>query len=237
KAAVADLVFTKDVDRLLQNGSMTIPAISPYPISVAQGRHITLESPYDIIVAGLSNFSGNVNIDSDISQWIISEFSPDASSPTLVSMRTDGPNDDYYIFSMDSWQTTEQVLMAKESFRTHLAARYPSLSEPQLLLTFNSSSAPIRSAPAQVIDSHAQKLSSQLNTLTTRIESMEKKHDAHSVIIQSVNRQLEDMSTSVKELSTSVTATSHQVSLMQQQSAIQQQRSFLQIAITERRTM
>ncbi|KAK1234534.1 hypothetical protein PQX77_002257 [Marasmius sp. AFHP31] len=65
-SAMAELAFPADVDRILELGLVTIPAISPYALSVFPACHIELHSPYDIIITSLNMYSGNVMIDGDL---------------------------------------------------------------------------------------------------------------------------------------------------------------------------
>uniref|UniRef100_A0A0W0FHX6 Uncharacterized protein n=1 Tax=Moniliophthora roreri TaxID=221103 RepID=A0A0W0FHX6_MONRR len=151
----------------------------------------------------------------------------------LVTEQYEGYNDDYYIFSMDCWATTQQVLCAAESFHDHLTNTRPGLTFPQLLFTFNSSLGPPRQNVGQVIDHNADKLSNVTLEMSKHLESVEKKTSAQGDAINLIGCKLQTVSDDIKQLSGMVLSSTHQISLMQQQAAINQQQASLNIYLMD----
>ena len=133
---LVDVTFadTNSVDAVLATNYYNVPSLSKEGMHVSAPKFIPIENPFELCIGGLIEYEG---LHETIEKWLYHKYTDEASKVTRVYDTRISADRDYFIFTMDSWDSTILVLKDTEAFRTYFA-RFPLLTEPKLLFELNS---------------------------------------------------------------------------------------------------
>ncbi|KAJ7637443.1 hypothetical protein B0H17DRAFT_1217099 [Mycena rosella] len=145
RSAFAFLIMAipADVDVLVSQRTLTIPAISTCALNIYRACQIEVESTYEIAVAGFT------------------------STRTLALLKTATVERDFRFYTMRDGAATDKVLASANNFNKNFHIYH--LATPQLLFSLNTSAA-YRVDPHAVITAGADKVNDTISNLTRRIE-------------------------------------------------------------------
>ena len=129
------LANTHSVDVILAASYYVVPSLSKEGMHVSPPRYIPVDNPFELCVGGLNEYEG---LHDTIEKWLYHVyFYDDPAKPTRVFDTRMSSDRDYFIFTMDSWESTLLVLKNIDGFRTYFT-NTPLLTEPKLLFELNS---------------------------------------------------------------------------------------------------
>ena len=107
---LVDITFadTASVDAILESMHYVVPTLSKDGMQVSPPKYIPVNYPFELCIGGLNDYEG---LDDTIEKWIRHKYKRDdaARSSRLVASRN-SLDRDYYIFAMDSWESTMLVI-------------------------------------------------------------------------------------------------------------------------------
>lgn len=130
------LADTNSVDTILASDYYHIPSLSKEGLHVSAPKYIAVKNPFELCIGGLNEYEGLHVV---IEKWLYHVYTHDnpARSTRVFDSRVSS-DQDYFIFTMDSWESTLIVLKDTDAFRTYFA-HSPLLTDPKLLFELNSS--------------------------------------------------------------------------------------------------
>lgn len=126
---------THSVDTILASRYYLIPTLSRESMHVSPLKSIPINNPFELCIGGLNKYEGLHDI---IEEWLYQKYTYDDIAKTTRVFDTRISSDhDYFIFAMDSWESTVLVLGDSADFRTYFT-HSPLLTDPKLLFELNS---------------------------------------------------------------------------------------------------
>ncbi|KAF8228144.1 hypothetical protein L208DRAFT_1379477 [Tricholoma matsutake] len=113
-----------------------ILSLSKEGLHVSPPKFILINNPFELCISGLNDYEGLHEI---IEKWLYYKYvQDDAAKMTHVFDTCISPDCKYFIFTMDSWESTILILKDIEAFYAYFA-QSPNLTDMKLLFESNSS--------------------------------------------------------------------------------------------------
>jgi len=174
------LADTRSVDSILASSYYIIPSLSKEGLHVSSPKHIPINNPFELCIGGLNDYEGLHEI---IEKWLYYRYVyNDISKTTRVFDTPISQDREYFIFAMDSWESTVTVLKDTEAFRTYFA-NTPYLTDPKLLFESNSSGF-TRKSTATTIDSAAGVVNNAITELKRELTDFRKEQNENNNMVQ-----------------------------------------------------
>ena len=102
------------MDKILTEGTLSVPAVSRQALRVYHGRQIEILEAFELVILGISKYEG---ISFHLTEWLTNQFYDGAGAATCF-VHSCIPEDepDAFIFHMCDWKSTTAVLRAKTNF-------------------------------------------------------------------------------------------------------------------------
>ena len=179
---LVDITFadTASVDAILESTHYVVPTLSKDGMHVSPPKYIPIEYPFKLCIGGLNDYEG---LDDTIEKWIRHKYKRDnAARLTRLVASRNSLDRDYYIFAMDSWESTLLVLRDLTEFRTYFT-HSPLLTDPRLLFDVNSSGF-ARKSLTSTIDAGAGLVSDAITEIKRDISDFRKEQSENNNLVQ-----------------------------------------------------
>lgn len=174
------LADTHSVDTILASTHYLIPSLSKEPLHVSPPKFIPVENPFELCIGGLNEYEG---LHETIEKWLYYKYVHDDDAKTSRVFDTRISLDrEYFIFTMDSWESTLIVLRDIEAFRTYFA-RTLFLTDPKLLFESNSSGF-ARKSTTTTIDAGAVVVNDGISKLRCDLTDFHKDQNENNNLVQ-----------------------------------------------------
>jgi hypothetical protein len=174
------LADTHSVDSILASTYYFIPSLSKEGLHVSPPKFIPINNPFELCIGGLNDYEGLHEI---IEKWLYYKYvQDDAAKTTRVFDTRISPDREYFIFTMDSWESTVLVLKDVEAFRAYFA-QSPNLTDPKLLFESNSSGF-ARKSTATTIDAGANVVNDAISGLKRELADFRKEQNENNNLVQ-----------------------------------------------------
>ena len=121
--------------------------LSKEGIHVSPPKFIPINNPFELCIGGLNDYEGLHEI---IEKWLYYKYVHDDSSKSTCVFDTRLSHDrEFFIFTMDSWESTLIVLKDTQDFHAYFT-QSPFLTDPKLLFESNSSGFAQKSTTATI---------------------------------------------------------------------------------------
>ena len=179
---LVDITFadTASVDAILESTHYVVPTISKDGMHVSPPKYIPINYPFELCIGGINDYEG---LDDTIEKWICHKYKRDdaARSSRLVASRN-SLDRDYYIFAMDSWESTMLVIRDLTDFRTYFT-HSPLLTDPRLLFDLNTSGF-ARKSLTSTIDTGAGLVSDAITEIKRDLSDFRKEQSENNNLVQ-----------------------------------------------------
>jgi hypothetical protein len=129
------LADSHSVDTILNSSYYMIPSLSKDGIHVSPPKYFPIKFPFELCIGGVNEYEGLHEI---IEKWLTHVYRhDDEKKSTRVLDSHVSTCRDYFIFSMDSWESTLIVLKDLDAFRAYFI-NSPLLTDPKFLFELNS---------------------------------------------------------------------------------------------------
>lgn len=174
------LADTHSVDSILASSYYIIPSLSKEGIHVSPSKFIPINNPFELCIGGLNDYEGLYEI---IEKWLYYKYVHDDISKTTCVFDTRMSHDpEYFIFTMDSWESTLIVLKDTQAFRAYFF-HSPHLTDPKLLFESNSSGF-ARKSTATTIDAGAGVVNDAITELKRDLGDFRKEQNENNSMVQ-----------------------------------------------------
>lgn len=173
---------SQSVDTILASTARQyiIPSLSKEGMHVSAPKFIPVENPFELCIGRLTEYEGLHDI---IEKWIYYKYvHDDEFNTTRVFDTRLSPDREYFIFTMDSWESTMLVLKDTEAFRAYFT-RSPYLSDPKLLFELNSSGF-ARKSTAMTIDAGAGLVNEAITDIKRDLADFRKEQSENNSLVQ-----------------------------------------------------
>ena len=192
-----NLADTESVDAILATSYYTVTSLSKEAMHVSPPRYIPVNNPFELGIGGLNEYEG---LHETIDKWLYHTYVYNDADRTPRVFDTCMSSDrEFFIFTMDSWESTLAVLKDAEAFRAYFA-NSPLLAEPKLLFELNSGGFGHKSI-TMTIDSGAGLLNDAITDLKREVADLRKDHRESDTLVQrqfdNVNKNMENQGNSI----------------------------------------
>ena len=176
------LADTESVDRILASSYYVIPSLSKEGMHVSPPKFIPINYAFELCVGGLNDYEG---IHETIEKWLYHRYAfihdDGTRTPCVFDTRMSSDRE-YFIFTMDSWESTLLVLKDTDAFRAYFT-RSPLLTDPKLLFELNSSGF-IRKNLSSTIDAGAGLINDAISDIKRDLADFRKEQGENINVIQ-----------------------------------------------------
>ena len=192
-----NLADIESVDTILATSYYTVTSLSKEAIHISPPRYIPVNNPFKLSIGGLNEYEG---LHETIDKWLYHTYVYNDADRTPRVFDTRMSSDrEFFIFTMDSWESTLAVLKDAEAFRAYFA-NSPLLAEPKLLFELNSGGFG-RKSITTTIDSGAGLLNDVITDLKHEVADLRKDHRESDTLVQrqfdNVNKNMENQGNSI----------------------------------------
>jgi hypothetical protein len=203
---LVDVMFadTNSVDLILSSNYYLVPSLSKEGLHVSSPKFMPVNNPFELCIGGLNEYEGLHEV---IEKWLYHKYRhDDIQASTRVFDTRISTDREYFIFTMDSWESTTIVLKDTDDFRTYFA-NSPNLTDPKLLYELNSSGFG-RKSVASVIDAGASFVNDAINSLKREISDFRKEQSENNSMVQ---RQVASIHVNMENQTNAVTLMGNQL--------------------------
>ena len=179
---LVDISFanTNSVDTILASTYYHVPSLSKDGLHVSAPKFIAIENPFELCIGGINEYEG---IHEVIEKWLYHVFAyDDALKSTRVHDTRISSDRDYFIFTMDSWDSTILVMKSADAFRTYFT-RSPLLTDPKLVFDLNSSGF-ARKNVTSVIEAGAGLVNDAISEVKRELSAFRKEQTENNMLVQ-----------------------------------------------------
>ena len=195
------LADTNSVDTILASNYYHIPSLSEEGLQVSAPKYIPVKNPFELCIGGLNEYEGLHVI---IKKWLCRVYThDDAARSTRVFDSRVSSHRGYFIFTMDSWESTLIVLKDTDAFRTYFA-HFPLLTYPKMLFELNSSGFS-RKSLTSIADAAAVLA---ITDLKRDLADFRKEQTENNSLVQ---RQIASIQVNMESLTTAITLIGNQL--------------------------
>ena len=174
------LADTNSIDTILASHHYIVPTISKEGMHVSPPKFIPINHPFELCIGGLNDYEGVHEI---IEKWLYYKYvHDDKAKTTRVYDTRISPDREYFIFTMDSWESTLAVLKDNVAFREYFT-HSPLLSDPKLLFELNSIGFARKSTTA-TIDAGAGAVNEAITDLRRDLADFRKEQNVNNLLVQ-----------------------------------------------------
>ena len=197
------LADTKSVDSILSSSYYIIPTISKDGLHVSSPKYIAVHHPFELCIGGLNDYDGLHEI---IKKWLYHKYTHDNgfNSPRVYNTRVTEDRE-YFLFTMDSWESTLMVLKDTDAFHTYFS-RSPLLTEPKLLFELNSTGF-ARKSITSTIDAGAGMVNDAIAGIRRDLTDFRKEQTENNNLVQ---RQVACLHTNMETQTNAIAAIGNQ---------------------------
>jgi hypothetical protein len=198
------LADTCSVDSILASSYYIIPSLSKEGIHVSPPKFIPINNPFELCIGGLNDYEGLHEI---IEKWLYYKYVHNDVSKTTHVFDTHVSHDrEYFIFTMDSWESTLIVLKDTEAFCAYFI-HSPYLTDPKLLFESNSSGF-ARKSTALTINAGAGFVNDVITELKCDLADFQKEQSENNSMVQ---RQVASIHVNMENQTNAVTLIGNQL--------------------------
>jgi hypothetical protein len=179
---LVDITFaaTQSVDSILSSSYCIIPSLSKVPIHIAPPKSIPILNPFELCIGSLNDYKGLHEI---IEKWLYYKYIHDDSSKSTCIFDTCLSHDHkFFIFMMDSWESTLIILRDTQAFCAYFT-QSPFLTDPKLLFKSNSSGFAHKSTTA-TIDASTDVVNDTITKLKVNLVDFHKGQNKNNNMVQ-----------------------------------------------------
>ena len=202
----------EDASRIRQSSPLTIPSLSPHPITVTTPfKQIQPIYAFELVILGISSY--DPTIQSTLDNYFIHRSKDDSGTTAFVSSRTIWEAD-AYCFLMRDWQTMAKALTDTAMFDSFMANYHVELQYPQLVYRANTDNTLTTRQPVALRQAGDQVMKT-LQDLDRKVETLRREQATQFNAIDRRFAIMEDgaqrMVTMIKDVATDMTNTRHAV--------------------------
>lgn len=174
------LADTHSVDTILASTYFVIPSIAKDGLQVSPSKYLPVNNAFEMCIGGINEYEGLHEI---IEKWLYHKYvHDDPARSTRVFDTRISPDREYFIFTMDSWESTLIVLKDIEAFRSYFV-NSPLLSDPKLIFEMNSSGFARKSTVA-TINNGAGLVNEAITDLKRDLATFHKEQTENNSLVQ-----------------------------------------------------
>ena len=198
------LADTRSVDMILSSSYYIIPTISKDGMHVSPPKYIAVNNPFELCIGGLNEYEGLHEI---IEKWLYHKYTHDNGFNSARVYNTRISDDrEFFLFTMDSWESTLIVLKDTDAFHTYFS-NSPLLTEPKLLFELNSSGF-ARKSITSTIDAGAGLVNDAIAGIKRDLTDFRKEQTENNNLVQ---RQVASIHTNMETQTNAIATIGNQV--------------------------
>ena len=203
---LVDIAFadSHSVDTILNSSYYLIPSMSKDGIHVSPPKYIAINHPFEICIGGINEYEGLHEI---IEKWLYHVYVYDDGAKSSRVLQTRISDDrEYFIFSMDTWESTLIVLKDTDAFRAYFI-RSPLLTDPKLVFELNSTGFARRNL-VTTINAGAGAINDAITDMKCDISDFRKEQTENNNLVQ---RQVASLQTNMDNQSNAIALIGNQL--------------------------